>query len=297
MAVGWLGGASWRYNERTSRLLFIPLTSAKDATDESGVGILGGSVMGSGLDLAFADMKSHQSLWSAWWGRPGWERFVHVAAAVAFLIAAAVFLKLADEAPKGTYLELEGRIMQSMRQGGEPWGPAGTAAVVRDVTALGSAVVLIVMTLLILGFLCMSGRVRIAVLIAVATAGGQTLNLALKNAFARERPDMTLRLIEATSTSFPSGHAMAGSIFYLTMGALLARMSPRRREKAYFIAAALLITFLVGFSRVYLGVHYPTDVLAGWSAGTCWALLCWFVADWLGRRGKLREETGEAASV
>lgn len=242
-------------------------------------------------------MTREPSGWKAWWGRPGWERFVHVAAAGTFVVASGIFLELARAAPRGDYLPLEDRIMQAMRRGGEPWGPDGTAAVVRDLTALGSAVVLVLMTLLILGFLLMSGRRRIAALVACATAGGQALNLWLKHTFDRERPDVALRLIEASSTSFPSGHAMASSIFYLTMGALLARMAQRRREKTYFITAALLIAFLIGFSRVYLGVHYPTDVLAGWSAGTAWAMLCWFVADWLGRRGKLRSETGEVSTV
>jgi undecaprenyl-diphosphatase len=185
--------------------------------------------------------------------------------------------------------------MQAMRNDGQPLGPVGTAAVVRDLTALGSAVVLILLTLLILGYLLIIAHYRVACLIAIATAGGQALNLTLKNAFARARPDTALHLVEVTSTSFPSGHAMASSIFYLTIGALLARTARRRREKTYLIAAALLVTFLIAFSRVYLGVHYPTDVLAGWSAGTAWALLCWFVADWLGRRGKLRAETGEPA--
>jgi undecaprenyl-diphosphatase len=242
-------------------------------------------------------MTKKKSWWQAWWGRPGWERFVHVAAAVTFVIAATIFFDLATDALKGDYLPLESKIMQAMRHGGEPLGPRGTEAVIRDITSLGSAVVLILMTLLILGFLCISGRLRVAALIAIATAGGQALNLALKQAFTRERPDVTLRLVEVTSTSFPSGHAMASSIFYLTMGALLARTARQRREKTYFVASALLITFMIGLSRVYLGVHYPTDVLAGWCAGTAWALLCWFVADWLGRRGKLRAETGEPPSV
>ena len=242
-------------------------------------------------------MTERRSWWREWWGRPGWERFVHVVAAGSFVLAVGLFLELADDAPEGDYLPVETKIMEAMRRGGEPWGPAGTAAVVRDITALGSAVVLILLTLLILGFLLMSGRMRVAALIAVATAGGQALNLTLKNAFERARPDSALHLVEVTSTSFPSGHSMASSIFYLTMGALLARMASRRREKSYFVGAALLITFMIGFSRVYLGVHYPTDVLAGWSAGTAWALVCWFVADWLGRRGKLRKDTGETASV
>jgi undecaprenyl-diphosphatase len=238
-----------------------------------------------------------KSQWRAWWGRPGWDRFVHIAAAVTFLLAVGVFLELADDAPEGDYLPIENRIMQAMRAGDQPLGPAGTAAVFRDITALGGAVVLIIMTLLILGYLWMSGRFRVAALITVAIAGGQALNLGLKHSFARERPDAALHLVDVRSSSFPSGHSMASSIFYLTMGALLARTAKRRREKTYFVCSALLLTFLIGFSRVYLGVHYPTDVLAGWSAGTAWALVCWFVADWLGRRGKLREDTGEPRSI
>lgn len=242
-------------------------------------------------------MTTRLSWWRAWWGRPGWERFVHLAAAATFLLAVGVFLELADDAPEGDYLPIETRIMQALREGGQPLGPAGTAVVIRDITALGSAVVLILMTLLMVGYLWMSGSHRVAALIAVATAGGQGLNFVLKHSFARERPDAVLHLVEVSSTSFPSGHSMASSIFYLTSGALLARMAKRRREKAYFVGAALIITFMIGFSRVYLGVHYPTDVLAGWSAGTAWAMVCWFVADWLGRRGKLRAETGEPRSV
>src|SRR5687768_7204407 len=133
-------------------------------------------------------MTTKTARWRAWWGRPGWERFVHVAAAATFFIAVGVFLELADDAPEGDYLPLETKIMQAMRNAGQPLGPAGTAAVVRDITAMGSAVVLIVMTLLVLGYLLMSGRQRVAALIAVATAGGQALNLTLKHSFERQRP-------------------------------------------------------------------------------------------------------------
>ena len=242
-------------------------------------------------------MTTKPSRLKAWWGRPGWDRFVHIAAAVTFLLAVGVFLELADDAPEGDYLPIESKIMQAMRSAGQPLGPAGTAAVVRDITSLGSAVVLIIMTLLVLIYLLMSGRQRVAALIALATAGGQALNLGLKHVFERQRPDAALHLVEVTSTSFPSGHSMASSIFYLTIGALLARTAKRRREKAYFVGSAVLLTFLIGFSRVYLGVHYPTDVLAGWSAGTAWAMVCWFVVDWLGRRGDLSKDTGEPRTV
>ena len=238
-----------------------------------------------------------KSRWVRWWGRPGWDRFVHVMAVVTFGAALAVFVTLAAHAPDGRYLSWEDRFMQALRNDGQPLGPAGTLSAVRDITALGSAAVLIVLTLLILGYLVMCRHYRVAVLIAAATAGGQAVNYLLKESFDRARPNTLLHLVEVSSASFPSGHSMAGSIFYLTIGALLARTAQRRREKAYFLGAALLLTLGIGFSRIYLGVHYPTDVLAGWCAGTVWALTCWFVADWLGRRGKLRGETGERATI
>ena len=80
---------------------------------------------------------------------------------------------------------------------------------------------------------------------------------------------------------------MLSAVVYLTLGALLARLTIRRRVKAYFLSVAFLMTFLVGVSRIYLGVHYPTDVLAGWSAGLAWALLSWLAAWYLQRRGTL----------
>ncbi len=129
---------------------------------------------------------------------------------------------------------------------------------------------------------------RIAALLTVACAGGGVLNELLKNAFHRARPEAALRLVAVESLSFPSGHAMASSIFYLTIGLLLSRLAQHRREKAYIIGTAILLTVVTGLSRVYLGVHYPTDVLAGWAAGIAWALLCFLVADALARRGKLR---------
>src|SRR5688572_30063569 len=119
-------------------------------------------------------MTTKTSRWKAWWGRPGWDRFVHIVVAVTFLLAVGLFLELADDAPEGDYLPTETKIMQSMRNpAGQPLGPVGTAAVVRDITSLGSAVVLIIMTLLVLVYLLMNGRLRVAALIASATAGGQ----------------------------------------------------------------------------------------------------------------------------
>jgi undecaprenyl-diphosphatase len=238
-----------------------------------------------------------QNAWRAWWGRPGWERFVHGLAAGTFLLAVLVFAGLAHAVSDGEAIAWENAFMRALRTDNGPIGPPGFEGVVRDVTAMGSAVVIVTMTVLMLGALCLQGRYRIAILIGVATAGGQALNAALKNTFRRMRPEETLHLVEVQSSSFPSGHAMAASIFYLTIGALLARTARRRLEKLYFINAAVLLTAMIAFSRVYLGVHYPTDVLAGWAAGVAWAIACWFVTDRVGRSGALRPETGEPPST
>lgn len=213
------------------------------------------------------------------------------------ILTAVAFGWLAHEVADGDHLPLENSIMQSLRREGVPIGPSGLANVMRDVTALGSAAVIGTLTLLIVGYLLLCARYRVAVMLILAIAGGQGVNAALKGGFHRERPESELRLVEVRSPSFPSGHAMAASIFYLTTGALLARISPRRREKVYLMTCALLLGSMIGFSRVYLGVHFPSDVLAGWMAGTSWALACWLATDWLGRRGVLQKETGERVCV
>jgi undecaprenyl-diphosphatase len=89
--------------------------------------------------------------------------------------------------------------------------------------------------------------------------------------------------------SFPSNHAMGSAVTYLTLGALLARLEVKPRVKGYFLVISVLLTVLVGLSRIYLGVHWPTDVLAGWSVGAAWAMGVWLVALWLQRRGKVEQ--------
>jgi undecaprenyl-diphosphatase len=121
--------------------------------------------------------------------------------------------------------------------------------------------------------------------VLISSGGGSLLTFVLKSLFDRPRPDVVVHLVGVSSASFPSGHAMASATIYLTLGALLARVQPQRRLKIYAGVVAATLTVLVGLSRVYLGVHWPTDVLAGWCVGAAWAMLCWLIAAWLQRRG------------
>src|SRR5205085_9940078 len=108
--------------------------------------------------------------------------------------------------------------------------------------------------------------------------------------FDRPRPSVVPHLSHVMTSSFPSGHSLLSAVVYLTLGSLLARLVGPPRLKLYFLGVAVLLSFLVGLSRVYLGVHYPTDVLAGWAAGLTWAVLCWLLARYLQHRGAV--ETG-----
>ena len=124
----------------------------------------------------------------------------------------------------------------------------------------------------------------------VAIVGATLLSFSIKAGIERPRPDLFPHGAPVYTASFPSGHATGAAATYLTLGALLARFQRHRRLKIYLLALAVILTLLIGLSRLYLGVHWPSDVLAGWTLGACWALLCWLVARQLQRRGKVEDE-------
>jgi undecaprenyl-diphosphatase len=161
----------------------------------------------------------------------------------------------------------------------------------RDITALGSPTVLALLTLIAGGFLLLDGKRHLAIFVYASVASGGLVSAVLKSLFQRPRPDLVPYATTVANTSFPSGHSMLSAVAYLTLGAMLARSQQRKRLKAYFLLVAALLTLLVGVSRVYLGVHWPTDVLAGWTAGASWAILCWLVARWLQRRRTIEDES------
>jgi undecaprenyl-diphosphatase len=163
----------------------------------------------------------------------------------------------------------------------------------RDITGLGGIAVLTLCTAGVAGFLLIIRNYGAMWLVIVATGGGLVLSTVLKYFVDRPRPDLGPRLSLVYTTSFPSGHSMMAAVVYLTLGSLLASVVRRKRLKLYILSLAMLVTLLVGISRVYMGVHGPTDVLAGWTAGLVWAILCWLVARQLQRRGAIHDTESE----
>jgi undecaprenyl-diphosphatase len=169
----------------------------------------------------------------------------------------------------------------------DPVGPRWLEEMMRDFTALGSTGVLTVLVLAVAGFLAMTRKGHAALLVLLSVAGGVLVSQTMKWAYARPRPDLVPHSAEVFTASFPSGHSMMSAVVYLTLGALLARTQQDRSVKAYVLAVAVTLTVLVGASRVYLGVHWPTDVLAGWTLGGLWALICLSLMQWLQARGQV----------
>ncbi|HWP41403.1 MAG TPA: phosphatase PAP2 family protein, partial [Tepidisphaeraceae bacterium] len=203
-----------------------------------------------------------------------------------------LFVELLDEVREGQTQHIDEWILR----GTVPWREyAWLRELGRDITALGGNFVLTLLSAAVVLYLIMARKYHAMWLVIIATSGGLALSSLLKYLIDRQRPQLTEHLSHVYTSSFPSGHSMLAAVVYLTLGSLLASIVPGRALKIYVIGLALLVTFLVGLSRVYLGVHWPTDVLAGWTAGLVWAILCWVVARQLKRRGAIEAGRDEDA--
>ncbi len=199
------------------------------------------------------------------------------------------FGAVAEEVMEGDTHKLDRAVLLTFRTPGNDadlLGPPWFEEMVRDITALGSYAFIIIVVVAALGYLFLVRKYALSALVLAAVLGGMVISNVLKHGFDRPRPDFE-HAAQVFSPSFPSGHATLSAVTFLTLGGLLTRANLDWRVKVYFLAVAIVLTILVGISRVYLGVHYPSDVLAGWCVGAAWALLCWAVAFYLQSRGKV----------
>ena len=217
-----------------------------------------------------------------WWTRLERHELVWLVVGLGVCALLLAFVTLAGKVMGGNTQAFDDRILLALRDPSDlsrPIGPEWMESSVLDLTALGGPTFLWMMVAAVAGFLVLQTRYRTAIVILVTSASGELLNSAMKHLFNRPRPAIVPHLRAVYSTSFPSGHAMESAIVYLTLGAILMRASDTVPTKIYILGIAVLLTALAGGSRVYLGVHYPTDVLAGWIVGFLWATICWVVAQ------------------
>lgn len=207
------------------------------------------------------------------------------------------FAEIAEEVAEKETASFDEAIMMAMREGpnnAEIAGPFFVEKFATDLTALGGYPFVLLLTLMVIGYLVLSQHYRHAIEVTLSVAGGAALVMGLKEFFGRARPEIVPPMYDVATWSFPSGHSSTAAVVYLTLGILIARYVDRKRLTLYVLAMAGLLTLIVGWSRIALGVHYPTDVLAGWTIGLCWALFSWlvvnFTENWKQRPERERRE-------
>lgn len=200
------------------------------------------------------------------------------------------FVSIADEVIEGENHQLDERILLSMRTAGDrsdPIGPSWFEEAGRDVTALGSVAALTIFTLTMAGYLYFKNQRWVAAFVIIAILSGTVVSTVMKSGFNRPRPELVPHETRIYTKSFPSGHSAMSSLVYLTLGAVLSRAEKDRKTKVFLIAVPIALSILVSVSRVYMGVHWPTDVVAGWLFGMTWAAASWLVFRYLQRRYRL----------
>ncbi|MCR5875284.1 phosphatase PAP2 family protein [Phenylobacterium sp. J426] len=211
--------------------------------------------------------------------------------ALLFVLAAAgavwAFFSIAEEVAEGETHAVDERIVLFFRNPADlndPIGPGGFEEAVRDVTALGGFTLVTLATVVGVLAFAFRGRIRHAAVLLGAVLLALISSEGMKALYGRPRPDLVPHGSNVYSASFPSGHSTLSAATFLTLAMLISSLEARRRMKALVYALALLLLATVGLSRVYLGVHWPSDVLAGWCLGAAWAFVAWVVLRAVGGR-------------
>jgi len=210
-----------------------------------------------------------------------WKKRFPLLLAFIALGALGGFFEFASEVREKETETFDEAVLLSMREPGDLSDPVGShrmEEIARDLTALGGVTILSIVTLTSFGVAVFSGRAKLGWLGVLAVIAGSVITSILKQGYDRPRPELVEHGSWVNNASFPSGHSMMAAVVYLTLGILVARTQPRRRVRAFIVFISVLLTILVGLSRVYLGVHWPSDVAGGWMLGGAWAALFWLVA-------------------
>lgn len=215
-----------------------------------------------------------------------------VAVLLAGTLGLALFVTIAEGIVGGQQQRVDWAVLRWLRPNpalpSEPNGPWWLTEAAMDITALGGIAVLVIFAAMAVGFLLIRGKKLSALLTVVGLAGGVCLSEGLKAVFDRPRPPSEYQLVETLNASFPSGHALMATVFYLSVGVMLTRAFPMRQMRAYALFWAVVLVLLIGLTRIYLGAHWASDVIAGWGIGAFWAMLLWLFAYAIERRQKVR---------
>ncbi|RZJ32091.1 MAG: phosphatase PAP2 family protein [Brevundimonas sp.] len=211
-----------------------------------------------------------------------------IAALTALMIIALgvmTFVEVADDMTEADGQMFDLQVLHWLQPvAGEPRGPWWLHEAAADLTSLGGISVLTLFAVIAFSFLLIQRKRLSALLLVIGLIGGVCLSEGLKALFERERPPIAYQAVETLNASFPSGHALLSTVFYLTLGVMLTRAFPQKRFKAFVLGSAITIALLIGLTRVYLGAHWASDVIAGWCAGAAWAMALWLVAYAVERR-------------
>lgn len=208
-----------------------------------------------------------------------------LAALLVITLGIMTFIEVADDMTEADGQAFDQAVLHWVQPvPGDPRGPWWLHEAAADLTSLGGISVLTLFAAIAFTFLMIQRKRLSAALLVIGLTGGVTLSEGLKALFERARPPAAFQAVETLNASFPSGHALLSTVFYLTLGVMLTRAFRQKRLKAFVLGAAILIALLIGLTRVYLGAHWASDVMAGWSVGAAWAMALWLVAYAVQRR-------------